>query len=282
MPGMELVVCLLAGAALASGSLARPLEVSAMTFNIRFGTAQDGPNAWQHRREAVFEVVRTSGCDVIGLQEALRFQIEEIAEEVPEYAWIGVGRDDGVAAGEHSAILYRKDRLRVVEQGTFWFSDTPDLIASATWGNRITRICTWARFETRNGRQFWHYNLHLDHESQASREKSTALLAQRIRQDAGDLPVLVTGDFNAGEGNPAVLSLLESAGLQNAFRALYPMAKPVGTFTAFDPLAIEGEMIDYVLADSRAKVLEATIWRDTPGGVLPSDHFPVTARLRWP
>src|SRR4029453_18432972 len=126
-----------------------PLTV--MTFNIRYGTAKDGENQWSARREMLFDVIREQNADLIGLQEALAFQIDEILAAVPAYAVVGVGRDDAARAGEYSAILFRKDRLRVAEAGTFWFSDTPSVPASKSWGNNITRICTWTRFIDADG-----------------------------------------------------------------------------------------------------------------------------------
>ena len=175
-----------------------PLQV--MSFNIRYGTAKDGDNHWSARREMLFDVIRERDADLVGLQEALAFQIDEIQAAVPGYAVVGVGRDDGGRAGELSAILFKVGRFRVADAGTFWFSDTPEVPASKSWGNNITRICTWARLIDRDGRGFYHFNLHLDHESQPSRERSTALLRQRIEARAFLTdPVVVTGDFNVGE-----------------------------------------------------------------------------------
>jgi endonuclease/exonuclease/phosphatase family metal-dependent hydrolase len=184
-----------------------PIDV--WSFNIRYGTAKDGDDAWPNRRDQLFDLLKREQPDLIGLQEALRFQIDEILAAVPGYGSVGVGRDDGRNAGEFSAILFRTARFHVAESGTFWFSDTPETPGSMHWGNRITRICSWARFVDRDGTSFVHYNLHLDHQSQPSREKSTALLRERIagRRAAGE-PVVVTGDFNAGEQNPALRGLV--------------------------------------------------------------------------
>ena len=207
LPFVLVVLCLGAlPSAVAQVAPREPLTV--MTFNIRYGTAKDGENHWSARREMLFDVIREQNADLIGLQEALAFQIDEIIVAVPGYAVVGVGRDDAARAGEYSAILFRKDRLRVAEAGTFWFSDTPSVTASKSWGNNITRICTWTRFIDADGRGFYHFNLHLDHESQPSREKSAALLKQRIEtRPFASEPVIVTGDFNVGERNPALLSL---------------------------------------------------------------------------
>ncbi len=176
-----------------------------MTFNIRYGTADDGDNSWPLRSAMVWQLIQNHAPDVVGLQEALRFQLDEIRTRVPGYAELGVGRDDGRSGGEYSAILYRSRRFAVADQGTFWFSETPDAPGSTSWGNRITRICTWARLvERETGTHLYVYNLHLDHESQPSRERSVELLAARINARRPRDPVIVMGDFNAGEDNPAV------------------------------------------------------------------------------
>ena len=157
-----------------------PLTV--MSFNIRYGTAKDGENEWERRRDDAFDLIREQDADLIGLQEALHFQIDEIVAAVPGYATIGVGRDDGRARGEFAAILFRKNRFRVAEAGTFWFSDTPHGDGFEDVGNNITRICTWARLIDRDGRGFFVYNVHLDHQSQPSRERSTAAPARANRR----------------------------------------------------------------------------------------------------
>ena len=143
----------LAAWAIAAGTLpalsqqvpaSEPLTV--MSFNIRYSTANDGDNHWRLRREFLFDVVREAAPDLVGLQEALNDQVQELIAALPQYGVVGVGRDDGRTRGEYAGILYRRDRFRVSDAGTFWFSDTPEVVASRSWGNSITRICTWARF----------------------------------------------------------------------------------------------------------------------------------------
>jgi endonuclease/exonuclease/phosphatase family metal-dependent hydrolase len=278
----------LAGAAGQQAAVQPREPLSVMTFNIRYGTANDGDNRWANRREFLVDVIKTENADVVGLQEALDGQIREIVAAIPHYAVVGVGRDDGRTRGEYAAILFRRDRLHVSNSGTFWFSDTPEVVASRSWGNTITRICTWARFVDRDGRAFWHYNVHLDHISQPSREKSTALLAQRMAdRGAPDEPAIVTGDFNVGEDNPAIATLVgpRDAGpplMLDTFRVRYPEEKTVGTFTGFVLDQTTGPKIDYVLVPPGAEVLAAAIVRTSRDGRYPSDHFPVTARVRLP
>jgi endonuclease/exonuclease/phosphatase family metal-dependent hydrolase len=258
----------------------QPTPLAVMSFNIRYGTAMDGDNQWHERRDLLFDVMREQDADLVGLQEALDFQIDEIVAALPAYAVVGIGRDDGARKGEYAAILFRKDRLHVAASGTFWFSATPDVVRSATWGNRVTRICTWARFVDRDGRPFWVYNVHLDHESQPSREKSVALLRERIdaRPFPGE-PVIVTGDFNVGEANPALRALTSGGAFVDTFRVRYPDEKQVGTFTGFRHEQVDGDKIDYVFAQPGAQVLSAAIVRTSRDGRYPSDHFPVVARI---
>lgn len=257
--------------------------VRTMSFNIRYGSADDGEDAWPLRQDMVFRVIREYEPSVLGLQEALRFQLDEIRAALPQFREVGVGRDDGVAAGEYSAILYDHRRLDVLDTGTFWLSDTPEAVASTSWGNGITRIVTWARFKDEAGdATFYVFNTHWDHESQNSREMSAGLLMERIAAREYDDPVLVTGDFNAGEQNPAFLRLLSGehdVALRDTYRELHPDDTDVGTFNGFSG-ETTGEKIDAVLVSPRWEVLEATIIRVSRAGRFPSDHFPVTALVR--
>jgi endonuclease/exonuclease/phosphatase family metal-dependent hydrolase len=269
------------------------LELRVMSYNIRYGTANDGENHWNNRREMVFDLLRNHKSDVVGLQEALKFQIDEIVKAVPVFGMIGVGRDDGKAKGEYCAILYDRERFKIDESGTFWLSDTPEVPGSITWGNDCTRICTWARFvEKKSEKAFYVYNLHLDHISQPSREKSVVLVSKQIGQRKHEEPFIITGDFNAGENNPAILYLKGKTGFDDGkggelknphlvvdtFRLLHPEAKDVGTFNEFKGIRT-GDKIDYIFVTPGAKVLEATILYDNVEGRYPSDHFPVTATL---
>lgn len=277
-------------------------EVRLVSFNIRYGTANDGENSWPNRRSMVTELLAELDGDIVGLQEALRFQLDEIGEALPGYAEIGAGRDDGATRGEYAAILVRTERFTIDASGTFWLSDTPGVVASSDWGNRITRVCTWARLvEKSSGKGMYVFNVHMDHQSQPSRERSAELIAARIAARAhSDDPVVVMGDFNAGEGNSAVRYLLGDAerasdpaawpdheptpspGLIDSFRAAHPDAAEVGTFSGFRLGATGGEKIDYVLVSRGVEVVEAGIDRTSRDGRYPSDHFAVVATVRFP
>lgn len=255
--------------------------LTVMSFNIRYGTADDGEDSWPNRDHLVMQVVRDRNADIVGVQEALAFQLDEITTEFPHYAVIGVGRDDAKNKGEFSAILYRTDRFIIDSSGTFWLSDTPEAVASTTWGNSITRICTWARLIDRDtGKGIYIFNTHYDHRSQESRVRSSLLIAQRIADRAHDDPVVLMGDFNAGEANAAIKSL-EDTGLVHAYRAIHPDETQVGTFNAFTGTS-DGEMIDHIFVSPTIDLLDADIDHTNDNGRYPSDHYPVWAKLRLP
>jgi endonuclease/exonuclease/phosphatase family metal-dependent hydrolase len=262
-----------------SGATTPAGALKVMTFNIRYGTAKDGENHWDKRKDFLVDVIRTEAPHVLGVQEALYEQIAYILDALPDYAVVGVGRDDGIRKGEYSAILYRRSHLSLHRSDTFWFSDTPERVASTSWGNSITRICTWAQFAAPDGKPLYVYNLHLDHQSQPSREKSVALLRRRIEARDPKAPVIVTGDFNAGEKNPVVAAMLDGRTLRDSFRVVHPDASPVGTFTGFTMGQVQGEKIDYIFVTQEWRVVDAAIIRTARGDRYPSDHFPVTATL---
>jgi len=271
-------------------------ELLVMTFNIRYAAAKDGDNSWDNRKDLAFDVLRKHSPDVVGLQEALRSQIDDIRAALPGYAEVGVGRDDGKTGGEYSAILYKKDLLAVTESGTFWLSDTPEACGSITWGNDCTRVCTWGRFVPKSaGKPFYMFNTHLDHISQYSRERSAILLSTRLRDRAQKDPFILTGDFNVGEDNLVVkyfkgVQELRIAGdghsqnpvpLIDTFRALHSDATDVGTFHSFKGTRSNAK-IDYIFTLPGTEVLQAEILHDNKDSRYPSDHFPVKAAIRLP
>ncbi|MBC8471150.1 MAG: endonuclease/exonuclease/phosphatase family protein [Planctomycetes bacterium] len=274
----------------------KDLELRIMTFNIRYGSANDGDNHWKNRKEMVFDVLRDHSPEIVGLQEALDFQMAEICTALGKYGQIGVAREDGKVDGEFSSILYDISRFKVDESGTFWFSNTPEVPGSNHWGAACVRICTWARFiERKSGKAFYMFNLHLDHVSQPSREKSAVLLTQRIKNRKHSDPFILTGDFNSGESNPVITYLKGETELTGAdgqksqnpvpmvdtFRVLHPDVKDVRTGHSFDGNR-KGNKIDYIFTKSNVKVLDAQILYDNIDGRYPSDHFPVNATLRIP
>ncbi len=266
-----LLVCL--GTSLNAQS---PLRL--MSFNIRYGTANDGAHRWSERRAAVIATIADHAPHLLGVQEALRFQLDELGSAFPRHREFGVGRDDGRTGGEYAAILVDTARFQVLADGTFWLSDTPERPGSMHWGNRITRAVTWVRVVDRAaGDTVRVYNAHWDHESQPSRERSAELMMTRLRSDPqpGDA-VIVMGDFNSEEGNAAFQRLLRDVEvpLRDSFRERHPSSTWVGTFNAFRGDSSGGK-IDAVLVSKHWRVDQAGIDRRKWGALWASDHFAV-------
>jgi endonuclease/exonuclease/phosphatase family metal-dependent hydrolase len=272
---------------------AGPAVVKVMSFNLRHGDAPDGENAWELRKPLVFDVFKRHAPDLVGTQEGVDPQLVDLDGALPGYRRIGVARNDGVKKGEYSAIYYRVERFAVDSSGTFWLSDTPEVPGSKSWGNTLPRICTWGHFTDKaTGDGLYVFNVHLDQTSQPSREKGVALMMKRAaeRPLTGD-PVIVTGDFNAGEDNLAVRfmkgeALVDGARnplpLVDSFRALYPDETQVRTSAGFSGGSAVGAKIDYIFMGPGQTALTAQIDRTNVDGRYPSDHYPVTATIRLP
>ena len=261
---------------------ASALEIKGMTYNIRYGTADDGENSWTQRKALLIQQVKETGPDTLGLQEALRFQINDIRAALPQYEEVGIGREGG-EKGEYSCILYNKERFKLVESGTFWLSETPEQ-CSESWESACVRICTWALLaDLKTGARFYHFNTHLDHRSAEARLKGVQLIAQRIAARKEGLPFILTGDFNAAESSPPLQWLKSTESpvpMVDTYRVLHPEARTVGTFNRFKRDQ-SGAKIDYILTAPDVNVLAAEIDFSMPEGRCISDHYPVTACLRF-
>lgn len=271
-------LALLCTAALGVQTAPPKTALSVMSFNVRYGTAPDGVNRWEVREPRVAQFLRKRKPDLIGVQEALSNQIDSMQRALGGYLSVGVGRDDGKEGGEFSAILYNPKRLRLMRSDTFWLSETPATPGSKHWGNNPPRICTWAFFKDKaSGKYLYHFNTHLDHRSQESREKGMALILRRIVERPTYDPVILTGDFNADERNP-VVAQANDVYLRDTFRILHPDAKEVGTTHGFTD-RLSAEKIDFIFTGPEWKVIAAEHLKDRVGGFWVSDHLPVTATL---
>lgn len=258
---------------------AEPLRV--LSWNLRYINRGDqGERAWTARRELTAEILKREAADIVGTQEALAPMLDDLAERLPGYAVIGAGREDGIDQGEYAAILVKPERFRIQESGTFWLSDTPETPNSRTWGNTVTRICTWARlFDRKTGRIVHVFNAHLDHESEEARRKGTELILARIagKRDVG--PVILTGDFNAGESDP-LHGAIRAAEMADTWRVANPEvpATESGTFHRFAGVK-DLARLDFIYHSLEWKLREASLIHDSKDGHYPSDHFPVRAIL---
>ena len=254
-------------------------ELRLATFNIRMGGADQGDRAWPNRKGLVAETIQKMNPDLLGLQEAFRYQIDDLQKSLPDYTWLGVGRDDGKNAGEFSPIFYRKELFNVLRSGTFWLSDTPNTPGSMTWGNACTRICTWATMKRKsNGDQIVIFNTHWDHRGQKSRVLSADLMLKQIQKHA-ERNIILMGDFNATETNPA-LQKITSSGFQNCFLSRHLHGDNRGTFHPWNGRAQPKKTIDHIFIRPKAEIQKAWIERHHEGRQWPSDHFPVVAVIR--
>lgn len=253
--------------------------LSVMSFNIRLPVESDGVDYWETRKPLAVKMLREQQPDVIGLQELVKAQAEYLAREMPQYAWFGRGREaDG--GGEHMGVFYRNDRLKVVESGDFWLSDTPDVPGSITWHHPHPRMVTWALFERRgDGKRFYLFNTHLPYRGQdeAARVKGANAIAAHLATLPVDIPVVLTGDFNTTPDSE-VHAVLARA-LQDAWTAAPRVEGSEATFHGFTGKAdrrIDWIMVKGVQLDSITSV--TTRWNSR----YPSDHFPLVVTLRLP
>lgn len=253
-------------------------ELVVMTYNLRYASATP-PNSWPERRPVMKALLETYAPDIFGTQEGLYHQLKDIAAGQPAYDWIGLGRDGG-SRGEFMAIFYRCERFEPLEYDHFWLSDTPEVIASTSWGNTNRRMVTWVRFKDRTtGREFYFWNTHLDHQIQPAREKAALLIRERIGRTKPELPLLLVGDFNAyATENPAYDILVKDGQLKDTWFATKERRNvDVNSFNGFEPMKREGRRIDWILARGMVETRATEVVTFQQNGQWPSDHFPVVA-----
>ena len=254
-------------------------DLRVMSFNVRLPLESDGPNRWGARQDLFVETIARADPDIIGTQELWKIQGDRVVAKLPNYSWFGLDRRGG-HADEHMGVFYRRDRLKLIELGNFWLSDTPQVPASISWGNLYPRMATWGLFETvPGGKRFWFINTHFPYraEDEAAREKAAAAIAAWIAARPDGAPVVLTGDFNTVPQSGAHRVL--STGLADAWEAAKARSGPAETFHAFSGKA--DRRIDWVFAKGLTAAKAATL-TDSANGRYPSDHFPVVVDYRWP
>ncbi|HEX7014673.1 MAG TPA: endonuclease/exonuclease/phosphatase family protein [Cyclobacteriaceae bacterium] len=257
-------------------TLAQTLKI--MTYNIRFDNPRDGRNAWPNRKDRLIQLVREQTPDVLGVQEALHHQLTDMLAGLNDYAMVGVGRDDGKEKGEYSAILYRKSAFELRDQNTFWLSETPEVPGSKSWDAAITRVVTWARLYSKAlGTEILAVNTHFDHIGKEARLRSAELIRKKIAELAGDLPVVVTGDFNFTRNDPPYQAMMKPGGYKLTDSA---PSNPPGTFCGFEVGSQECVPIDYVFLSPHWQRTNYTILDKNNGRDYPSDHLPVVVSVR--
>lgn len=253
-----------------------------MTYNLRFASPT-GPNAWLGRRPLMRECILGAAPDIIGTQEGVYSQLKDLAADLPDYTWIGLGRDGG-SRGEFMAVFFRTARFEPLAFDHFWLSDAPEVIGSSTWGNSNRRMVTWVKFlDRQTKREFYFWNTHFDHEIQTAREKSASLVRERVDRLGATLPVVLTGDFNAGYDNKAHQILAVDKFFEDTWDlAKERMGEGLGTFNGFKAVPKNNTRIDWILVRGKVEAQRTEIITFSRDGRFPSDHCPVMVTLRWP
>ncbi len=260
-------------------------DVRVMSFNLRVPIILDGLNYWELRKGALSQTIRKFDPDILGTQECVEHQAEYLRGQMPDYEFVGVGREDGVLKGEMCGVFFKRDRFKAVDHGHFWLSKNPAEAGSKSWGAWYPRMVTWVKLQPRDGGQvFYHFNTHFEAWGARARVESAKLLRDQIAVISKGLPVVVTGDFNADAGSTPYKELLAYRSFGDVLRDTFLVANPGkpkndGTHHDFHGKT-SGDRIDWILASSDFATLQATIDHTKLGGRYPSDHFPVAAILR--
>lgn len=247
------------------------------SFNIRYDNPKDTGNLWVDRAPVVASLIRFHDFDVLGTQEGLRNQLDDIKKALPEYTYFGAGRDDGQAKGEHSAIFYKTAKFKVLKSGNFWLSTTPEKPGPG-WDARLNRICSWVQLQDkRSKKKFYFFNVHYDHQGVQARRESSLLILKKIKEIAGNEPVVFTGDLNGGHDSEWYKSLEGSGWLKDTYKQVtHPYANN-GSFNSFGSALQRTEIIDHIFVTAPFKAQKWGILSDHYHGKFPSDHYPILA-----
>lgn len=276
---MRILIILSLLAAIMFDAQSQSLKV--MTYNIRLNTTSDGVNSWPNRKETVADLIKKINPDAFGVQEALHDQMQDLLKALPDYTFVGVGRDDGKEKGEYTAIFYKKARLKVLKSDSFWLSETPNVPGSKSWDAAITRMVTHATFkDIKTKREFIFVTTHFDHVGVEARKKSAETLATTFSGAGNGLkkPVIFCGDLNIKPDDEAYAIIKQkSNGLLKDAR---PSEYTPGTFCGFEKGKMDCIIIDYIFHTAEITIEKFEVIQENNGQYYPSDHLPVVATLK--
>ncbi len=257
--------------------------INAMTFNIRLANKGDKENYWEYRKDYAAEVIRFYDVDIVGMQEVLHQQLEDFKERLPEYDHIGVGRADGATKGEYSPILYKKDRFKLLDSGTFWLAEDINAVGKKGWDAACERVATWGLFKDKKTQKtFLYLNTHLDHVGEIARKSGAQLILDKTFELSGKYPAIVTGDFNATPDSEPINILTKGNNKKLiCSRGIAELTYgPEWTFHNFGRVPSENRsFIDYIFLKGNFKVLKNGVLSENKGILYPSDHCPVISTL---
>lgn len=256
-------------------------DIKVMSYNIRLDIQSDGENQWSKRKEFLTDQVKFYNPDFMGVQEALPQQMVYMDSTLTAYNFIGKGRDDGQSKGEHSAIFYNSEKFKLLEENTFWLSETPEK-PSKGWDAAYNRVCTYGLFQDKKTKKkIWVFNTHFDHVGNTARAESSKLILERIQKVNKDsLPVVLTGDFNLEPETTPIKLIREK--LDDAKRVCTGIVfGPEGTFNAFEFNKPVTTWIDYIFISKKGmEVTKFAALSDSKNCRYPSDHLPVYAEIK--
>jgi len=257
-------------------------ELNVSSFNIRMKTSSDVGNLWEDRKVPVCDLIKFHEFDIFGIQEGFYDQLVDMKALLPGFEYVGVGRDDGAQKGEHSAIFYNTARFEIIKSGTFWLSPTNTETPNKGWDAALPRICTWGVFKDKtNKKRFILMNTHFDHVGVEARQESAKLILAKAKEFAKDLPLILTGDFNVDEHNPAYKLLASSGVVEDAYEKAAFVYENNSTFNSFGKNIKPTGRIDHIFLTKPFKVKKYGVLTDTYIGKYPSDHFPIFVSLLW-
>ncbi len=276
--------------AFSSGSMTAATQPEAspsfnvMSFNIRFDNPEDSLNNWQYRKDRAANAIRFYDADIVGTQEVLKNQLDDLNERLPQYTSIGVGREDGKEEGEYSALFFKTDRFENLESGTFWLSETPEVEGSLGWDAACVRVATWARLKDKSSeRTIFVLNTHLDHVGDTARRESINLLLNRIDLLSQGAPVIVTGDFNSTPELDVIKQITDTrtAGHLTHSRDVAKIVYgPSWSLHFFGELPYERRpLIDYVFIRGDIDVDRYGVLAETDSHSYLSDHAPILTTI---
>lgn len=255
-------------------------NLKVMTFNIRYNNPDDGVNAWPARKDRVIQYLQTEKPDVICVQEALEGQMEDLANGLAGYAWIGRGRDKSKKKGEFAGIFYKTERVQLREEGNFWLSDTPDKPGSIGWDAELPRIVTWGFFRDQGtGKSFYLFNTHFSHKGSKARLQSTKMICSKAKKISSRFPSLICGDLNMQPDDPTMENFKLSGYTDTRTTTETDPAGPEGTCYGFSTEAQSGIRIDYILTRNDVTVKTYSVSTQSENGYYLSDHLPVISEV---
>ncbi|MEO6231622.1 MAG: endonuclease/exonuclease/phosphatase family protein [Ferruginibacter sp.] len=261
-------------------------SITVATFNMRYSIennhVKDSLNgeSWRQRGPVVAAMIRFHEMEIIGTQECLLHQLTDLTKWLPQYRYAGIGRDDGKTAGEFSAILYNESRFKVLKQGNFWLSETPDKPSLGWDATCCNRICSWVYFEElKSNKKFYVFNAHFDHQGMIASKESAQLILAKMNVIAGKNPVIFMGDLNGDRNSEWYKQIASSEMLSDSYSHAKDPYENNGSFNGFGKAPTGEAVIDHVFISSQFSVNKWGILTDTYHGNYPSDHFPVMVKL---